>query len=265
MSAQDTKAKLPKNISSSLHNILYNAAVMTEVGMDLKERFISGERYISYLKTVISGADKAISALHSISKSSLEQAQQLLNSVGEVDSSENFRHERERLLAVIENQIRELELHLDTDFENIDTLRISDKIRYLETRQKIVENNLNASTSSSKNLKMDINEKYPENLSRESLIDFNAVVNLPTVPEDIFTSFSNKPTRSSSLSSLKSMRKIKMYLQKAESSDDDDSSDADDHDYTKLVYGDCDDGRLSSPHSVSTKKILGNIKEESQD
>lgn len=105
--------------------------------------------------------------------------------------------------------------------------------RYLETRQQS-DNNINSSASSSKNIKVDKNEKYPENLSRDSFIDFNTVVNLPPVPEDIFTSFSNRPMRSSSLSSLKSMRKIKMYLQKAESSDDDDSSDTED--YTKLVY-----------------------------
>lgn len=94
-----------------------------------------------------------------------------------------------------------------------------------------------------------MNEKYPENLSRDSLIDFNTVVNLPPVPEDIFTSFSNKPMKSSSLSSLKSMRKIKMYLQKAESSDDDDSSDTEDHDYTKLVY-------VSRRNSYSTTFIF---------
>lgn len=81
---------------------------------------------------------------------------------------------------------------------------------------------------------IDINEKYPEDLSRESLIDLNTVANLPPVPEDIFVS--NKPVRSSSLSSLKSMRKVKLFLQKAESSDDDDSSDTDDHDYARLVY-----------------------------
>lgn len=90
--------------------------------------------------------------------------------------------------------------------------------------------------SSIKTVKTDVNEKYPENLSRDSLIDFNTVVNLPPVPEDIFTSFSNRPIKSSSLSSLKSMRKIKMYLQKAENSDTDDSSDAEEHECAKLVY-----------------------------
>lgn len=265
MSPDNTITSSPKNSSSSLHNILYNAAVMTEVGMDLKERFVAGEKYICYLKTVISGADKAITALHSISKSSLEQAQQMLNSVTDGDATPTFSHERERLLAVIEKQIRDLDMHLDGTFESIDDSRLSEKIRYLETRQKHSDNNLNTSTSSTKNVRVDVNEKYPENLSRDSLIDFNSVVNLPPVPEDIFTSFSSKPTRSSSLSSLKSMRKIKMYLQKAESSDDEDSSDAEDHDYTKLIYGDSDEGRLSSPHSSSVKKLLGNIKEETVD
>lgn len=92
-------------------------------------------------------------------------------------------------------------------------------------------------TSSLRSVKSDVDEKYPENLSKESLIDLNNVVNLPPVPEDIFTSFSGKPTRSASLSSLKSIRKVKLFLQKAESSEEDDnSSENEEHDFSKLVY-----------------------------
>lgn len=237
---------LPKEIapnklktSNNLEKLLHHALLMTEVGMDLKERYISGEKYVSYLKNIISGADKAISALHYISKSSLEEAKLLIKSLGGPEVPGNIREEYEKLLAIIDRQLNDLEMkNVEQSIENLDITQISEKIKYLESKQKNLENVLfpSPNTLSNKNLKADIDEKYPENLSRESLIDLNTVVNLPPVPEDIFTSFSNKPTRTSSLSSLKSMRKIKLYLQKAESSDDDDSSDNEDAEYHKLVF-----------------------------
>ncbi|KAG5872701.1 hypothetical protein JTB14_008795 [Gonioctena quinquepunctata] len=252
-------------IDSYYEKVLQNALLMTEVGMDLKDRYISGERYICQLKTIISGADKAILALHSVAKSSLDHAHKMVFSISESESP-LLKEECDRILLIIEKQLGELELRVsDTNCESLDLPQLSEKIRFLETRQRVSENCLTPNTPSSKNVKADVNERYPENLSRESLIDLNAVVNLPPVPEDIFTSFSSKPTRSSSLSSLKSMRKIRMFLQRAESSDDDDSSDAEDHDCTKLVYGDNTEGKSTHLHSPLSKNILGNIKEETQD
>lgn len=161
--------------------------------------------------------------------------------------------------AVVNRESSALEENTEETIVELNLEQLSEKIRVLETRNRTnSENNIHAKPSSSRGSKVcttsiitvqsnlmqyiilfqiDINEKYPEDLSRESLIDLNTVANLPPVPEDIFTSFvSNKPVRSSSLSSLKSMRKVKLFLQKAESSDDDDSSDTDDHDYARLVY-----------------------------
>lgn len=94
MSPDNVSSKLAKK--SSFHNILHNAILMTEVGMDLKDRYISGEKYICYLKSVISGADKAISALHFIAKSSLEHAQHMLLSIADNESSPVFKHECDR-------------------------------------------------------------------------------------------------------------------------------------------------------------------------
>ncbi|CAH1996665.1 unnamed protein product [Acanthoscelides obtectus] len=177
-----------------------------------------------------------------------------------------FKQECDRLLGIVEKQLLELKLkNSEASCTNLDLEQLSEKIRYLESKQKNLEAIISPHTSSSKNIKADINEKYPENLSRESLIDLNTVVNLPPVPEDIFTSFNNKPKRSSSLSSLKSMRKIKMFLQRAESSDDEDSSENDERDYPRSFYGDSEDGKLPSPHSPISKKMLGNIKEETHD
>ncbi|XP_023310771.1 uncharacterized protein LOC111691741 [Anoplophora glabripennis] len=256
--------KTPHNLEKTLHHAL----LMTEVGMDLKERYISGEKYVCYLKSIITGADKAITALHYISKSSLEEAKQLIKSLGGPDVPTNIRNEYEKLLAIIDKQLNDLEMkNLEQSIENLDITQISDKIRYLELKQKNLENSFfpPPTTASNKSIKADIDEKYPENLSRESLIDLNNVVNLPPVPEDIFTSFSSKPTRTSSLSSLKSMRKIKLYLQKAESSDDEDSSENEESEYHKLVFGDSDESKSSSLLSPLSKKHLGNIKEEAQD
>lgn len=65
---------------------------------------------------------------------------------------------------------------------------------------------------------LNINEKYPDRCSRESLLDISNIVSLPTVPEDVFADFS-RPRRTMSSSSLKNMRRVKMCLQKM--SDDD--------------------------------------------
>lgn len=47
-------------------------------------------------------------------------------------------------------------------------------------------------------------------------MDLSNVVNLPPVPENIFTGLAPpRPVRSSSLSSLKSLRKVKLSLQRA--------------------------------------------------
>nr|CAH7765812.1 unnamed protein product [Callosobruchus chinensis] len=260
----DEATKLPK--TNTMENVLHNALLMTEIGIDLKDGFIAGEKYINQLKTILLGADKAISALHSISKSSLEQAQHILASLVQSDFPNNaFKQECDRLLGIVEKQLLELELsNSEASCTNLGMEQLSDKIRYLESKQKNLEAIISPHTSSSKNVRADINEKYPENLSRESLIDLNTV-NLPPVPEDIFTSFNNRPKRSSSLSSLKSMRKIKMFLQRAESSDDEDSSENDERDYPRSFYGDSEDGKPPSPHSPLSKKVLGNIKEEAHD
>lgn len=62
--------------------------------------------------------------------------------------------------------------------------------------------------------------QYPESWSKESLIDLNNIMNLPPVPENIFTGLApSRPVRSSSLSSLKSLRKVKLSLQRAAAKD----------------------------------------------
>lgn len=129
MSPEETATNLTNSKESSLNTILFNAAVMTEVGMDLKDRFLSGEKYVSYLKTIVCEADKAITSLHDISKNSLEQAQKLLIAIKGNDVSPVVKRERDRLFTLIEKHLCDLELHLDNNLENMDISRITEKIR----------------------------------------------------------------------------------------------------------------------------------------
>ncbi|XP_030761712.1 uncharacterized protein LOC115886612 [Sitophilus oryzae] len=256
MSPEANKKNTNKNADLN-SEILKQALNLSEVAMDLRDHYIAGEKCINFFKSMINGAEKALNAIEITSKSSFNLANKLVeNNINVPELSEELKLEYDQLQGLINKHLSDFNMEEHT----------SDKNKYLEAKRRNSENVLHGNSSSTKSLKNDVDEKYPENLSKESLIDLNNVVNLPPVPEDIFTSFSNnKPTRTSSLSSLKNMRKIKMFLQKAES-DEEDSSDNDEHDYTKMVYGDNDESRTASFHTPSTRKLhLGYIKEESQD
>lgn len=233
------------NLRSQAEYMLQNVIAMTEMGMDMKERCASGEKYVCYLRSLSIKAGKTISLLQNTGKSFLVLAQKIVTSV--MASLDNMpapdqsciaiKLEYENLLKVIE---RELALYDDVEPATLpnNIANMSEKIKYLETKQKLSDNHLLQHSGSVKSVKSDIDEKYPENWSRDSLIDLNNVVNLPPVPEDIFTSFPAKPTRTSSLSSLKSMRKVKLFLQRAanNSDDEDESSDLEEHDFSKIVF-----------------------------
>lgn len=240
------------NLRSQAEHMLQNAVLMTEMGMDLKERSMTGEKYVCYLRSLAVRAGKTISALQASGRTFLLLAQKLAISVmAAIDNMPvadqacyNIKLEYERLLAIIEKELADVEDNESLDasvvghFAHVNIANMAEKIKYLEAKQKMSDNSLLPPSNSTKSVKSDVDEKYPENLSRESLIDLNNIVNLPTVPEDIFTTFSsNKPTRTSSLSSLKSMRKVKLFLQRASSGsdDEDESSEPDEHDFTKLV------------------------------
>ncbi|XP_045473973.1 uncharacterized protein LOC123680224 isoform X2 [Harmonia axyridis] len=204
-------------------------------------------------------ANKTVHTLNELSKNALERAKKLATfTLQETCPDDPIYSEYEKILELIDKQSTEAESP-----PNLEAPWSSD-IRKIPDIKKTFDL---PTTSSLRSVKSDVDEKYPENLSKESLIDLNNVVNLPPVPEDIFTSFSGKPTRSASLSSLKSIRKVKLFLQKAESSEDDDnSSENEDHDFSKLVYGDNEElAKSSGSYSPSKKLLLGNIKEEAQD
>ncbi|KAB0794694.1 hypothetical protein PPYR_11533 [Photinus pyralis] len=254
--------------------ILQNALLLTEMGMDLKEQTMSGQKYVSCLRSMTLRAAKIMSVLQSSSKTFLSLAQKVLQSGLESTPCHDqtyltVKSDYEKLLNIIEKELGEID-----EIDNVNSptspcgtgSTVAERLKCLEEKQKSSSDNcLLPLSNSARSVKSDVDEKYPENLSRESLIDLNNVVNLPTVPEDMFTGFTNKPTRTSSLSSLKSMRKVKLFLQRASSAsdEDDESSEADEHDYNKPTAGDYEEGKGVT--YMSPKKIhLGNITEEAQ-
>ncbi|XP_044733603.1 uncharacterized protein LOC123296207 [Chrysoperla carnea] len=275
----DTNPNGTKLISlrAQTEQMLHNAVLMTQMAMELKERTTSGEKYVCYLRTLSVRAGRVIAAMQNSGRSFLLLAQKLcLTAIKTIDSlpaSEqmmyNIKLEYEKLLNILEKELTDIEdidgadAVLTQDINNVTLPNIVEKIRYLEIKQKQAECNSLPPTSSTKSVKSDIDEKYPENWSRESLIDLNNVINLPTVPEDIFTSFS-KPVRTSSLSSLKNLRKVKLYLKRAaNTSDDEEESDNEELEIgSRSVAG--DPGLCPNELRTVTVKsgILGNIKEE---
>lgn len=245
-SAMENNVNNNKSVSlrAQIENMLQNAIIMTEMGMDMKERCSAGEKYVCYLRSLSIKAGKTINSLQSVGKSFLSLAQKLITSMmATIDSISlidpscyNMKIEYEKLLSIIEKELVDME-DLDNTHNNLmipnNLINVSERIKYLETKQKLSTDSSNLQQSGSvKSVKSDIDEKYPENWSRDSLIDLDNVVNLPPVPEDIFTTFANKPSRTSSLSSLKGIRKVKLFLQRAAnntSDEEDDSSELDEH------------------------------------
>ena len=229
------------NLRSQLEQMLLNVTVMTEAGMELKEKCITGEKYVCYLRSLAVRAARVMTTMQNSSKSYLLLAHKLLISIIKIinttPSSDkcSLKMECEKLLAILEREMMDIEdcdsaeASITGDLYNVNAQTITDKIRYLEVKQKISESSFLPATSSARSLRSDTDEKYPESWSKESLIDLNNVMNLAPVPEDIFMDFS-KPVRSSSLSSLKSLRKVRLHLQKATHSEEDTQSDCEEHD-----------------------------------
>ncbi|XP_019877261.1 uncharacterized protein LOC109605127 [Aethina tumida] len=227
--------------------VLRQSLLMVEAALENKERFVTGVDYLCALKG-------ALDELQTISKNSLLNARNILLS-NLATCNEQVKCYHDKLLNIVERELSDMDDVREADYD-INMKQIHDKIRHLESKYKL------SHSSNKSSVKSDIDEKYPENLSRESLIDMNNISSLPPVPEDIVTMFahSSKPSRTSSLSSLKNMRKVQLFLQKAETSDEDESSENDE--ISKLEFGDNEERRL---YLAKAQKKLGNITEEAQD
>ncbi|KAL0272446.1 UNVERIFIED_CONTAM: hypothetical protein PYX00_005409 [Menopon gallinae] len=228
------------NLKTQTEQMLQNAVLITEMAMDLKERSLAGEKYVCYLRSLAVRAARAINAMKNSGKSFIVLAQKMANSAiktmemvpsGEA-SFQNLRIEYEKLLAILERELLDVDEHdasesISQEFGQFNLTALADKLRYLETKQKQSDPSFTPQPSNSRTFKPGEDEKYPENWSRESLIDLNNIVNLPPVPENIFIGLSpSRPVRSSSLSSLKSLRKVKLSLQRVakDSSEDEEES-----------------------------------------
>lgn len=213
--------------------ILHNAVTITEMAMELKDRAIAAEKYVNYLRCLAARSSKTVAAMRNTGKSFVSIAHRIAISssklVEKLPPSEPAYHclkqEYEKLALFLEKEINENDEYDKVDISNQEPVNINlpsivEKIRSLESRHKLPESTHLMTTSSVRSLKQDVNERYPESYSKESLIDLDNVTSLPPLPEDTFTGYPRVPVKSSSLSSLKNLRKIKFYLQRAESDEE---------------------------------------------
>lgn len=239
-------------LRTQYEQILHNALLVTEMATELKERAQAGEKYICQLRSLAVKAARVISAMHSSGKTFIILGHRLASSalknleavpVTQDGNSQLLKQEYERLLAILEKELLDMEdvesvdMGFATDMSSVTPAGIAERLKHLESKQRYSELSNLPATYSARNFRPEVDDKYPGNWSRESLIDLNNVINLPSVPEDIFTSFS-KPTRTSSLSSLRSIRKVKLYLQRAANSEDEESE-YDDHELSMSVSRAC--------------------------
>lgn len=185
--------QLAEETTENAQMILQNAAMISEVSSQLKNETKICEKYLDYLNTLVFKAGKDVSSLHNCVDSLLLVAKKLvymsLKMVPVSDTNfNNLKGEAKKLLTVLD-EISENEDQLDEKLKNT----------YLKA---------NLSTKC-----LNINEKYPEHCSKESLLDMNNIISLPTVPEGVFADF-GRPCRTKSSTSLKNMRRVKMCLQK---------------------------------------------------
>lgn len=190
-----------ENISETAESaqlILQNVTILSELTYQLKKETKNGENYINSLSTLLCQAEKDVSTLNQSVASLITVAKQLvflsLQIIPKQDPNfKTLQHEAEKLLNILD----EIKVHDDLD----------------EKWKPLVQKNIGAKC-------VNIDEKYPEHCSKESLLDMNNIVSLQTVPEDIFTDFHHKPNRTVSSSSLKNLRKVKLCLQKVCALDD---------------------------------------------
>lgn len=218
-------------LRTQYEQMLHNALLVTEMATELKGRAQAGEKYVRNLRNLAVKAAKINSTMHSSGKSFIVMGQRLaLSALKNLEASQvppdantqRLKQEYERLLVILDKELLDMD-DIEIDINSVTPAGISERLRHLEAKQKYSDMNFLPPTSSARSFRPEVDDKYPGNWSKESLIDFNNVVNLPPVPEDIFFTSFSKPTRTSSLSSLKSIRKVKLYLQRAVNSEDEES------------------------------------------
>ncbi|KAK6625438.1 hypothetical protein RUM43_005736 [Polyplax serrata] len=146
----DYQAGKAVNLRTQTEQMLHNAVLITEMAMDLKDRSLAGEKYVCYLRSLAVRAARAIVAMKNSGKSFLVLAQRMANSAiktmemvpsGEA-SFQNLKIEYEKLLLILERELSDIDDHESTEsfpaqeLGQINLSALSEKIRFLETKQK---------------------------------------------------------------------------------------------------------------------------------
>lgn len=104
MSPENMSSKSPPKYAH-VQDTLTGALLLTEVGVDLRGCFVSGNKCINQLKNIVNGTEKAVKALQITSKCALEQAYKMVSTI----NSSKPTKECEELIGIIQKQLNELE------------------------------------------------------------------------------------------------------------------------------------------------------------
>ncbi|GLV32360.1 hypothetical protein CBL_00931 [Carabus blaptoides fortunei] len=260
------------NGNSNVEQMLYNAILMTEMAMDIKENCNTADKHLSNLRNGILHAYKSLNSILRENENLLSLAHNVALSVAFLNEQceyskkhNNIKYETDKLLRILEKELANTEETGTTDLNsNEEHLKhISEKLKRLESRQRF--RYLNASIRCSKG--SDIDEKYPEKWLKSSFLDLDSAVKLPSVPE--CTSVDNgRVKKSSSVASFKKYRRIKLLLQRAESNSDEenDESGSEGQNSSHITLSDYEEKESDERNSSSTKTntTLDDIEEEEE-
>lgn len=209
--------------------MLYNATIMTEMAMDIKEKCHSANKHLSDLRNSTVRAYKSLNSILRENESFLALAHKLALSVAYLNEHceyskkyNNIKYETDKLLTILEKELADIEDPVDLNSNNDCFKNISEKLKHMEDRQRSSDLN---SSSSARSSKSDIDEKYPEKWLKNSFLDLNNAVNLPPVPE--YMPMNNLTAKTpSKLYSLKKYRRIKLLLKRVESNSDEENDES---------------------------------------
>ncbi|KAG8225487.1 hypothetical protein J437_LFUL009480 [Ladona fulva] len=203
--------------------IIRHLVTITETTLDLGDKIALAEKHICLLRSLTAKEARTVITLKSIKRAILQNTLKIvrsnlyyLNNGSENDIKNNnlkFLHERLNKILEKESEAEDMDFSDLTESRNECSMHfLAEKIQSLELKKRVdTAAAVSATAATFKLHKADIDIKFPESCSRESLLEFESRTSLPPVPEDAFTSFM-RPARSYSLSSFKNMKKMKHTL-----------------------------------------------------
>uniref|UniRef100_A0A1B6LFC9 Uncharacterized protein n=1 Tax=Graphocephala atropunctata TaxID=36148 RepID=A0A1B6LFC9_9HEMI len=249
--SSDTKINLLQAAESS-HLILQNVTMLSELSSHLKRETRKGENTLGSLQSILSQAGKDVASLHQCVDTLLLIAKKLV-------------YQSLKILPVKDPNFKYLKTEADKLLNILDEIKNDEEELLLDRKWRPMDKSLRQKSSRSLN----VDEKYPEHCSKESLLDISTINTLPTLHEDVFVDF-HRPSKTLSSCSLKNLRKVKMYLQKVDDDEDYFENEAEKAGVIlpKPLKVDCgcsnDSACLPSTLSIgtNTSPVLGHIQEE---